>query len=99
MNVGRVTGFNAVVLYYNYAWNGMTVLQNTSTPKPSIGDVTNSIDGKGITADEAKTQGTWTTAGFSFGSSAASPWVWNGTTATPSLYFEAAGRVWPAHLN
>ena len=103
MNVGRVTGFNAGVLYYNYAWNGMTVMQGTAadftggTAKPSIGDALNSIDGKGITAAEAKDQDAWDTAGFSFGTTDASPWVWqNGRM--PRLYFEAAGRVWPSYL-
>ena len=56
------------------------------------------VDGAAISAVTAKTQGAWTTAGFSFGSTDSSPWVWE-DGKMPRLYFEAAGRDWPTHLN
>jgi len=87
----------------NRAWHLIDIRRNTAadgsggeaiTPVSSL----TGQDGLTVTTDDLKLHSTWETASlFSFGTSDASPWVWeNGKM--PRLYWETNARDWPLYL-
>jgi len=89
--VGRIAGAGIGIggLSANYAWSGMTLTGGTTDVAP------NGKDGADISAENAKTKNTWTTAGFTFGGS--SPWVWN-DGKMPSLKDVGTAQEWPPYF-
>jgi len=91
----RVIGANgSASLINNRTWSGMVL-----SPAKTITSSLTGVDGFEVTAAALKTQTTWQASGaaFSFGTSDASPWVWeNGKM--PRLHWETSSRDWPAYL-
>ena len=103
--VGQNTGTNPENnLKDNYAYidmefkteDGGTFSPSWGLPNPSSSST--SLHGEGLSASDARTQGTWETAGFIFDGS---PWIWN-ANGMPSLKVNGKdiGTVqpWPDHL-
>jgi uncharacterized repeat protein (TIGR02543 family) len=92
-NIGRISGYGTSTRQNNYAWSGITLTLNDSpvTATPSL----TGKDGADITAAQAKTQGAWETAGFTFTSD--SPWEWNTQYSRPVLKNEVP-QAWPDYL-
>ena len=92
----KIAGFSGSLMN-NRAWRG-TVL----SPEKAITSSLTDVNGLDVTAAVLRTQATWqnaatTGAAFSFGTTDASPWVWeNGKM--PRLYWETIGRDWPSYL-
>jgi len=91
---GRIVGIVDAggTLTNNRAWSGIP-FNFTGTP----GNALDNIDGLGVTAAELRTQATWTAAGFAFGDSETSPWVWQ-EGRMPRLYWQSENLPWPEHL-
>jgi len=90
----RINGYGSAPLVNNRAWSGMVL-----TPTKDVTNSLTSNDGLSVTAAALKTQTTWQASGaaFSFGTSDASPWVWeNGKM--PRFHWETGSRDWPSYL-
>jgi uncharacterized repeat protein (TIGR02543 family) len=103
-NFGRIQGYYSGTRQNNYAWKSMTLTKGNVTVTPSDATLTGK-DGGDITATQAKTAATWTTAGnwdTTNGSAwdFTNVWQWN-TNGMPSLRVsEGTSTVlpWPDYL-
>jgi hypothetical protein len=103
---GLIGGVGGSVLTNNRAWDEMIARRNaanlfdpysgTATNVGGTGTLTGG-DGLSITSAAIRSRDVWTSAGFAFGATAASPWVWE-EGKMPRLHFEAEGRDWLPHL-
>jgi uncharacterized repeat protein (TIGR02543 family) len=104
VRIGRITGSSGTQ-QNNYAWSGMTLVNAGDIVLPSEIALA-SKDGQSITAAEAKTEATWTTAGkWSTNGIGAwdftNVWQWNGDDGMPSLRVSEGNSTvppWPGYL-
>ena len=96
---GRVVGYKySGTLTANYARNDMKFINESSVSSTTFPSGTppytnaNNENGADVSTGDAKTQATWTTAGFTFGGT--SPWVWN-ASGMPSLSGVGMVQAWP----
>jgi uncharacterized repeat protein (TIGR02543 family) len=101
-NIGRVLGNNRNngPMQNNYAWSGMKLWVYGSRVSASA----DGKNGESITAANAKTSATWTTAGrWNTGGIGVwnfdDVWQWNGTSGMPSLRGVGGVQPWPPHLD
>jgi hypothetical protein len=88
-DIGRIAGFsNGVPLTGNIAYAGTQL--NGSTVTSGDADTLTGKNGLGKTQAELETKATWENlfGSGSFGSSDSAPWVWDGGTKRPKLYWE-----------
>ncbi|MCL2229705.1 MAG: InlB B-repeat-containing protein [Treponema sp.] len=92
----KITGVNLTggSLANKRAWSG-TVLSPVKTATSNL----TGVNGLDVTAAVLKTQAAWQASGaaFSFGTSDASPWVWQ-DGKMPRLHWETGSRDWPAYF-
>jgi len=91
-SIGRITGNIFGTFTNNYAWSGMTIMDDDNPVVPVSG--ANLKDGVDLSKAQLKAQAEWVNAGFSF--DADSPWKW--TEGKMPHLFAGDACDWPDWL-
>ena len=99
-NVNRVGGTAFAILTNNSAFEDMVVLLDTATPA-DIGTIGgNQFAGANVSAEQIKTQSTYTDLTWAFGDTDASPWkMGDASYPLPVLYWQTTYPALPPHLD